>query len=92
VVGGLAGGSTATDVGVGLEAWILALEPDAGFVGGAVPVPGALSVAPGVGVPEEVWGAAALRPVVDGLAVGVLSTGSSCAGVLTPVEETVTLL
>lgn len=92
MVGRLASRPAATHVGVWLIAGIPTLEPDAGLVGGAVPVPGALGVAPGVGVTQEVWRTGALGPVVDCLTVGVLSTGSSSAGVLTPVQEAVTLL
>ena len=92
MVGGLTSSATPTDVGVGFVARVLALQPDAGLVGGAVSVPGALGVAPGVGVPQEVRRTGALSSVVDCLTVGVLSTGSSGAGVLTPVEEAVALL
>jgi len=92
VVGGLTSSATPTDVGVGFVARVLALQPDAGLVGGAVSVPGALGVAPGVGVPQEVRRTGALSSVVDCLTVGVLSTGSSGAGVLTPVQEAVALL
>ena len=92
VVGGFAGRPIAAHVGVGLVAGILALQSDAGFVGGAVSVSGALCVAPGIRVPEEVWRTAALSSVVDGLTVCVLSTSSPGAGILTPVQEAVTLL
>jgi len=92
VVGGLAGCSLAAHVGIRVEARIATLQSDAGLVGGAVPVPGALGVAPGVGVAQEVRGTAALGPVIDGLTVGTLPTGSPGAGVLTPVGEAVTFL
>ena len=92
VVGGLAGGSLAAHVGVGVVAGVSALESHTGLVGGAVPVPGALGVAPGVGVAQEVGRAAALGPVVDGLTVGTLPTGSPGADVLTPVADQVTFL
>ena len=92
MVGGLASGSLSAHVGVGLVAGILALQTDTGFVGGAIPVPGALGVAPGVGITQEVRRAAALGTVVHGLTVGILPAGSPGAGVLTPVEEAVTLL
>jgi len=92
VVGGLAGGALAANVGVGVVARVPALQSHAGFVGGAVSVSGALCVAPGIRVPEEVWRTAALSSVVDGLTVCVLSTSSPGAGILTPVQEAVTLL
>ena len=50
------------------------------------------SVAPGVRVALEVGRAAALGPVVDGLTVGALPTGSPGADVLTPVAGQVTFL
>ena len=50
------------------------------------------SVAPGVGVTHQVRRAAALGPVVDGLTVGALATGSPGADVLTPVADQVTFL
>jgi len=92
VVGGLTGGSAAADVWIRIVARISALQSHTGLVGGAVAVSGALSVAPGVGITKEVRRTAALSSVVDGLTVGVLSTGSSAAGILTPVLHPVTLL
>lgn len=92
VVGGLAGRSLAAHVGVGVVTRVSALESHTGLVGGAVPVSGALSVAPGVGIAQEVRGTAALGPVVDGLTVGALPAGSPGAGVLTPVGDPVTFL
>ena len=92
MVGGLAGGALAAHVGVGVVARVPALQSHAGLVGGAVAVPGALGVAPGVGIAQEVRGTAALGTVVDGLTVCVLSTSSPGAGILTPVQEAVTLL
>ena len=50
------------------------------------------SVAPGVRVAHQVRRAAALGPVVDGLTVGALPTGSPGADVLTPVADQVTFL
>lgn len=84
VVGGLAGGALSTHVGVWLVARVAALEPDARLVAGAVSVPGALCVAPGVGVAQEVRRARALGPVVHRLTVGILSAGAPAAGILTP--------
>ena len=46
VVGGFAGCTLSAHVGVGIVAGVAALELDAGLVGGAVPVLGALSVTP----------------------------------------------
>ena len=92
VVGGLAGGALAAHVGVGVVARVPALQSHAGLVGGAVAVPGALGVAPGVGIAQEVRGTAALGTVVDGLTVGALPTGATGAGVLTPVADPVTFL
>lgn len=92
VVGGLAGCSLAAHVGIRVVAGVSALQPHAGLVGGAVAVPGALGVAPGVGVAQEVWGTAALGPVVDGLTVSTLPTGSPGAGILAPVGDPVTFL
>ena len=92
VVGGLAGGALAAHVGVGVVARVPALQSHAGLVGGAVAVPGALGVAPGVGIAQEVRRAAALGTVVDGLTVGALPTGAPGAGVLTPVADPVTFL
>ena len=92
VVGGLTGGPLAAHVGVGVVAGVSALQSDTGLVGGAVTVSGALSVAPGVGVTQEVRRTAALSSVVDGLTVGTLTTGSPGAGILTPVGDPVTLL
>ena len=84
MVGGLAGGALPAHVGVGVVARVPALQSHAGLVGGAVAVPGALGVAPGVGVTQEVRGAGALGPVVNSLAVSILSTCASAAGILTP--------
>jgi len=55
-------------------------------------VPGALRVAPGEGVSQEVRGAGALGAVVDGLAVGVLPADPLATGTHTPVALSVTLL
>ena len=49
-------------------------------------------VTPGVGVAQQVRRAAALGPVVDGLTVCALATGSPGAYVLTPVADQVTFL
>ena len=84
MVGGLAGGALSAHVGVGLVAGVAALEPHTGLVAGAVRVSGALGVAPGVGVAQEVRGARALGPVVHRLTVGILATRASAAGILTP--------
>ena len=92
MVGGLAGRSLSAHVGVGVVAGVAALEPHTRLVAGAVLVPGALGVAPGVGVTQEVRGTRALGPVVHRLTVGVLSTSSPAAGILTPVILSVTLL
>lgn len=92
VVGGLAGGALSAHIGVWLVARVAALESDARLVAGAVRVSGALCVAPGVGVAQEVRRARALGPVVHSLAVGILSAGASAAGIFTPVILSVTLL
>jgi len=92
VVGGLTGGALATHIGVGLIARVATLEPHTRLVAGTVRVSGALGVAPGVGVAQEVRGARALSPVVHSLTVGILSTRASAAGILTPVILSVTLL
>lgn len=92
VVGGLAGGPLSAHVGVGLVARVAALEPHTSLVSGTVCVSGALGVAPGVGVAQEVRGAGALGPVVNRLAVSILSTSASAAGIFTPVILSVTLL
>ena len=86
VVGGLAGGPLSAHVGVGLVARVAALEPHTSLVSGTVCVSGALGVAPGVGVAQEVRGAGALGPVVNRLAVSILSTSASAAGIFTPGE------
>lgn len=75
VVLDLAVGAPSTGVRSALATGILTLEPDAGQVGTAVVVAGALGVAPGVGLAEEVLGASTLGAVVLGAAVGILSTG-----------------
>ena len=92
MVGGLAGCALAAHVRVWVVAGVAALEPHTRLVAGAVLVPGALGVAPGVGVAQEVRGTRALGPVVHRLTVGVLSTSSPAAGILTPVILSVTLL
>jgi len=92
VVGGLAGRPGATHIGVGIVAGVTALELDTGLVAGTVIVTGALCVAARVGVSQEVRRTRALSSVVDGLAVGVLSTRSSAASILTPVMLPVTPL
>ena len=92
MVGGLAGCALAAHVRVRVVAGVAALEPHTRLVAGAVLVPGALGVAPGVGVAQEVRGTRALGPVVHRLTVGVLSTSSPAAGILTPVILSVTLL
>jgi len=53
---------------------------------------GTLGVATGVGIAQEVWRTGALGAVVYSLTIGVLSTGSPTAGVLTSVVLSVTLL
>jgi len=92
VIGRLTSRSLAAYVGVGFEARIKAAETDAGLVGGAIAVPGALRVAPGEGVPEEVRRAGALGPVVDCFAVGVLTTNTPTTCGLTAVGLPVTRL
>lgn len=92
MIGRLTSRSLAAYVGVGFEARIKAAETDAGFVGGAIAVPCAFRVAPGEGVPEEVRRAGALGPVVDCLAVGVLTTNTPTTCGLTAVGLPVTRL
>ena len=84
VVGGLAGGALSTHVRVGLVAGVATLEPHTRLVAGTVRMSGALGVAPGVGVAQEVRGARALSPIVHSLTVGILSTRASAARILTP--------
>lgn len=85
VVGGLAGRPGATHIGVGIIAGVTALELDTGLVAGAVIVTRALCVTARVRVAQEVRRTRALGSVVDGLAIGILSTRSSAASILTPV-------
>lgn len=92
MVGGLTGGSLPADIWVWIVTGVPALELDTGLVGGTVGVSGALGVAPGEGVPEEIRGAGALGSVVDGLAIRVLPTHPGSTGSDTAVGLSVTLL
>jgi len=92
VVGGLTRGSLSAHVGVWIVAGVSALQSDTGLVAGAVVMSGALGVAAGVGIAQEVWGTGALGAVVDCLTIGVLSARSSAARILTPVVLSVALL
>lgn len=80
VVGRLAVCALSAHIRVGLAARILTLEAHAGLAGVAVGVAGALRVAAGVGVAEEILWTCAGGAVVPRLAVGVLPAHSLLAG------------
>jgi len=67
------------NIGIGFAARISALELDTGQGAGTFVVSGALGVASGEGVAEEVLRAGALGPVVAGVAVGILTASSFSA-------------
>ena len=92
MIGGFTCCSRSTDIGVGFIAGVATLELDTRLVTSAVIVTSALGVASRVGVSQEVRRTGALSSVVDSLTVGVLSTRSSAAGILTPVVLSVTPL
>ena len=92
MVGGLTRCTGPAHIGVGIVAGVTALELDTGLVAGTVAMAGALSVTSTVGVTKEVRRTGALGSVVDSLAVGILATRSSAAGILAPVVLSVASL
>lgn len=85
MIGGFAGRALAAHVGVGVVARVPALQAHAGLVSGAVVVSGALGIASGVRISQEVWRTSALRSVVYSIAVRVFSAYPAVASRYTPV-------
>jgi len=92
VIGSFTSCSLPTNIGIGLEAWVLTSQSDAGLVGSAVIVAGALGVTSGVSISQEIRWAGTLRSVVNRLTVGVFPAHSLPASSLTPVADPVALL
>jgi len=92
MVGSLTGCSLPAHIRVRVIAGVPALQLDTGLVRGAVIVPGALCVAPGERVAQEIRRTGALCTVVHSLAVCILPTGATATRILTAVLLPVTSL
>lgn len=92
MVGGLAGGTLAANIRVGLVARVAAFELDTCLVAGAVTVTGTFSITSGIRISQEIWRTGTLGSVVDGVTVGVFATRSLATSTYTSVFSAVTSL